>query len=77
MNWFFGFCWFLQALLSKIELLSRFRLTYYNYESVEAEKDLAWKVRDEAMAAREATEGEVKELRRRLRNQGEELEGVR
>lgn len=52
---------YLQGLLSEMELLERFRLTHHNYEFVEAEKEAALKAKEEALAAKEATESMMRE----------------
>lgn len=53
-------------MLAKVELLDRFRLTHYNYKSLETEKELAWKSREEVLIAKEEAKGRVWELEGKL-----------
>lgn len=63
-----------QEFLSEMKLLVRFQLTHYNYEYMEIEKDSILKEKKEAMDAKDAVEGKVRELEERLWRQRDEFE---
>lgn len=67
----------MQELLSKMELLERFRLTHHNYEFLESEKNATLKAKEDILAAKVAIEERLQATEARLREKEGELEGVK
>lgn len=67
----------MQGLISDMELLERFRLTHYNYEFMEAEKNEALKAKEDVLAAKGMIEEKLQLTELRLLEKEKELEEVK